>query len=52
MHVHPCVNGASLMLSDAFPEHCYSLQAPQSSTLILTVDKTDARYAQAIKVGA
>ncbi len=31
-HLHLHVNGGSLMLSDAFPEHGWPLQAPQAST--------------------
>lgn len=52
MHVHLYVNGSSLMLSDAFPEHGHPLQAPQSFSLMLTVDAIDARYAEAVAAGA
>ena len=52
MHVHLHVNGASLMLSDAFPEHGHSLQPPQAFTLMLMVDDIDARYARAVEAGA
>jgi uncharacterized glyoxalase superfamily protein PhnB len=38
MHVHLHVNGASLMLSDAFPEHGHSLQPPQAFTLMPPAD--------------
>ncbi|KQP33680.1 glyoxalase [Methylobacterium sp. Leaf104] len=52
MHVHLHLNGASLMLSDAFPEHGHSLQPPQAFTLMLMVDDIDARYARAVEAGA
>ena len=52
MHVHLHVNGASLMLSEAFPERGHVLQPPQAFALMLMVDDIDARYAQAVAVGA
>ena len=51
-HVHLHVNGSSLMLSDAFPEHGCALQAPQAFTLTLMVEDIDARYAHAVEAGA
>ena len=51
-HVHLHVNGSSLMLSDAFPEHGCALQAPQAFTLTLMVEDIDARYARAVEAGA
>ncbi|BCM82166.1 VOC family protein [Methylobacterium indicum] len=51
-HVHLHVNGSSLMLSDAFPEHGCGLQAPQAFTLTLMVEDIDARYARAVEAGA
>ncbi|TGD99828.1 VOC family protein [Methylobacterium nonmethylotrophicum] len=51
-HVHLHVNGSSLMLSDAFPEHGCALQAPQAFTLTLIVEDIDARYAHAVEAGA
>ncbi|AWB21401.1 VOC family protein [Methylobacterium currus] len=51
-HVHLHVNGSSLMLSDAFPEHGCALQAPQGFTLTLMVEDIDARYAHAVEAGA
>ena len=50
MHLH--VNGSSLMLSDAFPEHGHPLQAPQAFSLMLMVEDIDARYAEAVAAGA
>lgn len=52
MHVHLHVNGSSLMLSDAYPEHGHALQAPQAFNLTLMVDDIDARYARAVEAGA
>ena len=52
MHVHLHVNGASLVLSEAFPERADVLQPPQAFALMLMVDDIDARYAQAVAVGA
>jgi PhnB protein len=52
MHVHLHVNGASLMLSDAFPEYGHALQPPQAFSLMLMVDDIDARYAHAVAAGA
>ena len=52
MHVHLHVNGSSLMLSDAFPEHGHALQAPQGFSLMLMVDAIDTRYAEAVAAGA
>jgi uncharacterized glyoxalase superfamily protein PhnB len=52
MHVHLHVNGASLMLGDAFPEHGHSLQPPQAFALMLMVDDIDGRYAHAVAAGA
>ena len=51
-HVHLHVNGSSLMLSDAYPEHGHPLQPPQSFTLTLMVEDIDARYAHAVAAGA
>lgn len=51
-HVHLHVNGSSLMLSDAYPEHGHPFQAPQAFSLTLMVDDIDARYARAVEAGA
>ncbi len=51
-HVHLHVNGSSMMLSDAYPEHGHPLQPPQSFTLTLMVEDIDARYAHAVAAGA
>lgn len=52
MHVHLHVNGSSLMLSDAFPEHGCSLLAPQAFTMTLMVDDIEAWWRRAIEAGA
>lgn len=52
MHVHLYLNGASLMLSDAFPEYGHALQPPQAFTLTLIVEDIDAWWRRAIEAGA
>ncbi len=52
MHVHLYVNGASLMLSDAFPEYGHPLQAPQAFSLMLPVDDIETWWSRAIDAGA
>jgi PhnB protein len=52
MHIHLYVNGGSLMLSDAYPEHGYALERPQGFDLMLQVSDIDAWWARAIAAGA
>jgi PhnB protein len=52
MHVHLYVNGSSLMLSDAYPEHGHPLQTPQAFTLMLMVADADAAFQRAVDAGA
>ena len=52
MHVHLYINGGSVMLSDAFPEHGHPLQEPQAFNLTLQVDDIDAWWTRAIDAGA
>ncbi|MBB2962050.1 glyoxalase/bleomycin resistance/extradiol dioxygenase family protein [Methylobacterium sp. R2-1] len=52
MHVHLVVNGTSVMLSDAFPEHGHPLRAPQAFSLLLPVDDIAAWWDQAVAAGA
>jgi len=52
MHVHLYVNGSSLMLSDAYPEHGHSLSKPQGFTLVLQVDDIDHAWKRAVDAGA
>lgn len=51
MHVHLYVNGSSLMLSDAFPEHGHALREPASFTLTLIVSDVDSWFDRAIRAG-
>ena len=52
MHIHLVINGGSLMLADAFPEHGAPLEKPAGFTLHLQVDDVDAAFDRAIKAGA
>lgn len=52
MHVHLYINGASVMLSDAYPEHGHPLEAPRGFNLTLQVDDIDALWKRAIDAGA
>ncbi|MEI5680900.1 MULTISPECIES: VOC family protein [unclassified Mesorhizobium] len=53
MHVHLYINGSSLMLCDAYPEHGHPHQAPQGYTmqLILENDTIDTWWDRAVKAG-
>ena len=52
IHAHLRVNGASLMLNDAFPEYGHSGAPPAGFTLHLQVDDADAWFARATAAGA
>lgn len=52
MHIHLVINGGSLMLADAFPDHGHPLEKPAAFTLHLQVDDVDAWFEQAKKAGA
>jgi PhnB protein len=52
MHIHLYINGGSVMLSDAFPEHGHPLRPPQGYTLHLQVEDVDAWWNRAIAAGA
>ena len=52
MHIHLRINGTSVMLSDAYPDHGYVLETPGAFTLHLQVDDVDAWFDRAIKAGA
>jgi PhnB protein len=52
MHIHLHINGSSLMLSDAYPEHGHPLQKPQSFNLTLQVKGIDAWWKRAMEAGA
>jgi uncharacterized glyoxalase superfamily protein PhnB len=52
MHIHLVVNGGSLMLADAFPDHGHPLEAQSGYTLHLQVDDADAWWKRAVEAGA
>lgn len=51
MHVHLHLNGASLMLSDPYPEYGHPYQKPQGYNLTLQVKNIDAQFERAAKAG-
>ncbi len=51
MHIHLVINGGSLMLADAFPEHGAPLEKPAAFTLHLQVPDVDAAFDKALKAG-
>lgn len=51
MHIHLVINGGSLMLADAFPEHGAPLEKPAAFILHLQVDDVDAAFDKALKAG-
>jgi uncharacterized glyoxalase superfamily protein PhnB len=51
MHSHLYVNGASLMLADAFPEHGHSLVPLQGFSLMLPVKDVDTWWQRAVDAG-
>lgn len=52
LHIHLVINGGSVMLADAFPDHGQPLQPPASFMLHLQVDDVDAWFERAQKTGA
>ncbi|MGI9170513.1 MAG: VOC family protein [Caulobacteraceae bacterium] len=52
MHVHLYINGGSVMLSDAYPEHGHAFEAPRGFNLTLQVDDIDAWWKRAVEAGA
>ncbi len=52
MHVHLYINGSSLMMGDAYPEHGHPLEKPQAFNLTLQVDDIDAWWKRAVDAGA
>jgi PhnB protein len=52
MHVHLYINGSSLMMSDAYPEHGHPLTKPQGFNLQLVVDDIDFWWDRAVAAGA
>ena len=51
MHAHVYINGASVMLSDAYPEHGHPLKAPAAFSVMLPVNDIDAWYKRAVDAG-
>jgi uncharacterized glyoxalase superfamily protein PhnB len=53
MHVHLYVNGSSLMLSDAYPEHGVPLEKPQGYSMMLPLEASDidAWWNRAVEAG-
>ena len=52
MHAHLQVNGGSLMLHDAFPEHAGPIAPPSGVMLHLQVDDADRWFSRAVDAGA
>ena len=52
LHSHLVINGGSLMLADAFPDHGHPLETPGAFTLHLQVDDADAWWKRAVGAGA
>lgn len=50
-HCHLYINGASLMLSDPFPDQGMPLETPSAFSLILIVDDIDAWFRRAVDAG-
>ncbi len=51
LHVHLYINGASVMLSDPFPEHGHGLEAPAAFSLHLAVTDVEMWWDRAVKAG-
>ena len=51
MHVHLYINGSSVMLSDAFPEHGHPYVPAAGFSLMLPVDDIDGWFQRAIDAG-
>ena len=52
MHVHLYINGSSVMLSDAYPEHGHPWKEPAGFGITLQVADVDAWYKRAADAGA
>ncbi len=52
LHIHLHLNGGSLMLSDAFPEHGCALKEPQGFNLHMKVRGIDKEFQRAVDAGA
>lgn len=51
MHAHLYVNGASLMISDFYPEHGHPAVAPAGFNLLIPTKTIDADYKRAVDAG-
>jgi PhnB protein len=51
MHAHVYINGSSLMMSDAYPEHGHPLKEPAAFNIMLPVQDVDAWYNRAVEAG-
>jgi len=51
MHAHVYINGASVMLSDAYPEHGHPLREPAGFNVMLPVADVDGWHARAVQAG-
>jgi PhnB protein len=51
MHAHLYINGSSLMMSDAYPEHGHPFKEPAGFHIMLPVQDVDAWYDRAVKAG-
>ena len=51
MHAHVYINGSSVMLSDAYPEHGCPLETPPGYSLMIMTDSIDADYQRAVDAG-
>lgn len=52
MHIHLYINGSSVMLSDAYPEHGCAWEKPQGFNIALQVDNIDTWFERAVAAGA
>ena len=52
MHIHLYINGASIMLSDAYPEYGHALEKPAGFSVVLPVDDIDAWWKRAVDAGS
>ena len=52
LHIHLVINGGSVMLADAFPDHGHPLETPGAFMLHLQVDDVDAWWKRAVEAGA
>ena len=52
MHIHLFINGGSVMLSDAYPEHGHAFEEPRGFNIALIVDNIDKWFKRAVDAGA